>query len=93
MQDPIYRNGDQPDPVTTTPLEGLETEVLRVWKQTPNVATAHRQNPTEVEQAVREAVFSALRAEAVLRAEGKAPHEAEEFTRPAMWKAPVFPTT
>lgn len=94
MDDTIYRETDNPEPVTPeNPLEGLETEVLKVWSQTPAVKKAHQQNPQMVETAVRQAVFDALAEEARLRADGKAPHEAQEFTRPAMWKAPTFPTT
>lgn len=93
MEDVIYRDGDQPEPLSTTPLEGLETEVLRVWKQTPAAATAHQQNPEMVETAVRRAVFDALRQEAEYRAQGLNQQEAQEFTRPAMWKAPAFPPT
>ena len=86
----IQTDSDHPESVTETPLEGLETEVLKVWLQTPKVRKAHQANPTMVEQAVRRAVFDALAEEARLRAEGKAPHEAQEFTRPQMWQAPAF---
>jgi hypothetical protein len=88
----IYAEGDEPEAIETTPLEGLETQVLEVWKQTPNVRKAHQRNPVMVETAVRQAVFNPLREEAEHRARGLQPHEAEEFTRPAMWRAPVFPT-
>ena len=93
MEDVIYRDGDQPEPVTTTPLEGLETKVLEVWLQTPSVRKAHQGNPERVESAVRQSVFAALREEAGYRAQGLNQQEAEEFTRPGMWKAPSFPTT
>lgn len=93
MEHVIYRDGDQPEPLSTTPLEGLETEVLRVWKQTPAAAKAHQQNPEMVENAVRRAVFDALRQEAEYRAQGLNQQEAQEFTRQAMWKAPAFPAT
>lgn len=94
MENVIYRDGDQPEPVTPEhPLEGLETEVLRVWKQDPQVAKAHQQNPSAVESAARRAVFDALQQEAKLRSQGLQSHEAEEFTRPAMWEPPAFPTT
>lgn len=94
MDDVIYRETDEPQPVTAeNPLQGLETEVLKVWKQTPNVAKALQENPTSVHSAVRRAVFDALRQEAEYRAQGLNQQEAQEFTRPAMWKAPAFPPT
>jgi hypothetical protein len=93
MDDVIYREGQQPDPVTLEhPLEGLETEVLRVWSQERHVKEALKQNPQAVHEAVRRAVFDALRQEAELKAQGLYTQEAQEFTRPAMWLAPAFPT-
>lgn len=94
MGEVIYRDGDQPEPVTSEhPLQGLETEVLRVWKQTPAVSKAHQQHPVRVESAVRRAVFDALAQELKYRAQGMTQEEAQELTRPAMWLAPAFPTT
>jgi hypothetical protein len=92
MADAIYREGQEPDPVNAeNQLQGLETEVLKVWTQEPATRKAHQADPSMVEGAVRRAVFDALREEAALKAQGLQPHEAEEFTRPAMWKAPAFP--
>lgn len=87
----VYRDGDEPEPVTpTTPLTGLELDVLRVWKETsPLVRTTHRQAPLAVETAVRQAVWNALVEELRLKSQGLRPHEAEEFTRPAMWLPPT----
>lgn len=97
MADPnaIYQNGETLEPVSPEhPLEGLETQVLSVWlENSPSLRKAHQANPTRVEEAVRQAVAAALAREAQLRAEGLAQHEAEEFTRPDLWKPPAVPTT
>jgi hypothetical protein len=89
----ILTESDQPEPVSTTPLEGLETKVLEVWLQAASARKAHQANPERVETAVRQAVFDALAAEAKYRAQGLNQQEAQEFTRPAMWLAPKFPTS
>ena len=74
MPDPtvVYTEGDQPEPVTAeTPLEGLETTVLAVWKDaSPAVRKAHKANPQRVEQAVRQAVHVPLVEELRLRTTG-----------------------
>ena len=96
-QDPtvVWTEGDQPEPVTPeTPLVGLELRVLENWMEnSPNVRKAHAQTPERVETAVRAVVWRTLVEELQLQARGMAPHESQEFTRPAMWKPPTFPTT
>jgi hypothetical protein len=58
----VWTEGDEPDPVTPeNPLEGLELEVLRIWKENSgNVRAAHKKDPGRVENAVRRAVFDTL---------------------------------
>ena len=87
----IWVEGDGPLPVTEQPLGGLELTVLRVWKEnSPNARSAYRQNSRHVEQAVRDSVYRALLEELRLRAQGMTPGQAQELTRPEMWKAPRF---
>jgi hypothetical protein len=92
----IWTEGDQPEPVSQTPLEGLEIRVLKVWREnSPRLKRAH-QNPTyreAVEQLLRQAVFDQGVAELKLRASGLSIEEAEDLTEPAMWTPPRWPST
>ena len=86
-----------PEPVSpTSPFEGLETKVLRVWMEnSPSLRRAHRDpaSRNQVENAARLAVHEALLTELTLRSQGMAPEQAQEWTRPAMWTPPTWPTT
>ena len=96
MTDPtiLWQEGDQPEPLSDLPLQGLEIRVLANWMENSrNVRLAHQKTPELVESAARMAVWQALTQELQLRSQGMAPQEAEEFTRPAMWTPPTFPTT
>jgi len=57
----VYPGRETPEPVTSeTPLEGLETQALRVWLDSSRAARkAHQANPQRVEQAVRQRVHAA----------------------------------
>lgn len=91
----VWREGDEPEPVSpASPLVGLESRVLQNWlENSRNVQQAHRRNPLRVESAVRRAVWDAQVEELKLQSQGLQPHEAQEFTRPQMWKPPTFPLT
>jgi hypothetical protein len=89
--DPNVISTDLPPVSPEAPLEGLETDVLRVWMEnSSNVRKMYQLDPQRVEQAVRDAVQRALVQELDLRAQGLRPHEVEEHTRPAMWTPPTF---
>lgn len=90
----IWTEGETPEPVTPmTPLMGLETEVLRVWMESsPKLRKAYQSSPQmkqDLESAARLAVHAAHVEELQLRAKGMQQHEAEEFTRPAVWTPPM----
>lgn len=94
MDKTIHVVGTPSEPVTKTPLEGIETEVLRVWlEHSPPTRRAHRANPRDVEQAVRNAVNAAHEHELLLRAQGLPLHEAREQAAPLMWTPPTVPQT
>jgi hypothetical protein len=86
---------DQSEPVTPdNPLVGLETEVLKVWlENSPALTRLHKTDPLRVETAVRQAVDAALDQELMLRAQGLPIHEAQEQTRPVIWKPPKLRAT
>lgn len=91
----IWSTDEQPEPVSpSSPLVGLERRVLENWlENSRNVRQAHKRSPLVVENAVRQAVWTALTEELKMRSEGMPQHQAEEFTRPQMWAPPTFPTT
>jgi hypothetical protein len=92
----LYDPNAPPELVTPeNPLVGLETRVLKTWlENSTQLQKRYRQSPAnrlDLENEVRRRVNLAFGQELVLRAQGKTPEEAEEFTRPPMWTPPIWP--
>jgi hypothetical protein len=71
--------------------------VLKNWlansRQLKKAYAASPANQNRIESEVRESVETAYRQELIMRAQGLQQHEAEEFTRPAMWTSPIWNPT
>jgi hypothetical protein len=85
----MRRPADPSVRMTPTALKGVETQVLQVWlENSQQIRAAHRNNPLDVEQAVRIAVDAAHELELTLRAGGWAPRQSKEIAHRSMWTPP-----